>query len=164
MSLPKGHITNQNISKAPFILFQSHRDDYYNMSYDSTKGVQQETILSKMFFHPENVEFIHKMIIKKVFDDSKGKYLIEKQDDADLNVVMRSIFLQCAKHQPYNIRDQIMELNNLVVSDVVPNIISAIDAQFGYLDRTFSPLQIMDRPENTSVSGTRTLPSVTKTF
>ena len=61
MSLPKGTIrkivNDHEIMKTPFIMFQAHKDDYYNMSQESLRGVQVETILSKVFFHPKNVEF-----------------------------------------------------------------------------------------------------------
>ena len=58
MSLPKGKFKEQrenqfDIMKTPFLLFQSHRDDYYDMSLDSLKGVEEESIVSKLFFHPK---------------------------------------------------------------------------------------------------------------
>lgn len=164
MSLPRGQIKDSNLKGFEFLLFQSHHDDYYNMSADAVRGIQEETVLSKLFFHPDNVDLIQRMIIKKVFDESTGKYLIEKQDESDLEVIMRSIFLQHARHVASNIPGQIYELNCFVVDDVVPGIMSMIDSQFGYLERTFGPRQIMDNPECASNAGLRTLPSVTRTF
>lgn len=168
MSLPKGAINkslNQNeIMKTPFIVFQSHFDDYYNMSQESLRGIQQESILSKVFFHPKNVDLIQKQIIIEVFRRTNGSYLIEKQDEADLQIVMRSIFLQHAKHIPNNIKEQICELNNLVVNEVIPGIISEIKAYFGYLESVFGSRQIMERPENVSNTGLKYLPSVTRIF
>jgi hypothetical protein len=156
--------SNFDIMKTPFLLFQSHYTDYYNMSRDCVKGIQEETILSKIFFSPQNVDLVQKQIIASVFNRTKGAYLIEKQNEEDLQIIMRSMFLQHARHVSDHIKEQIKELNNLVVDDVVPNIISEINAYIGYLDRTFLPRQIMDRPECVSNAGTRTLPSVTKTF
>lgn len=157
-------MTSEEIMKSPFLLFQSHRDDYYNMSQDSLKGIWNESILSKVFFHPRNVDILQKQIIISVFRRTDGNYLIEKQNEEDLQVVMRSMFIQHARHVPDHIREQIEELNNIVVDDVVPNIISEINAYFGYLERTFAPRQIMDRPECISNAGLRTLPSVTRTW
>ena len=168
MSLPKGAITkpmnSHEIMKTPFIMFQAHRDDYYRASQNSLKGADEDSILSKVFFHPKNVDLIQKQIIIEIFHQTNGEYLIEKQSESDLQVVMRSIFLQHAKHQPDNIKEQIRELNNLVVDDVIPGIVSEIKAYFGYLRDISQPMQIMDRPENVSSTGTRTLPSVTRTF
>lgn len=169
MSLPKGAINkymNQDeVMKTPFIMFQSHHEDYQNMSMDSLRGIQEESLLSKLFFHPKNVELIQKQLIIEIFRRTNGEYLLsEFQDEADLQVVMRSVFLQYARHYPNNIKEQIRELNNLVVDDLFPNVLSEIKAYFGYMERAFGPMQIMDRPENVSNAGLRTLPSVTRTF
>lgn len=157
--------TNEEMMKTPFMLFQANNDVYCNMSQESLRGIEQESTLSRAFFSPKNVDTLQKEIIKQVFKKTKGKYLIEKQDETDLQVVMRSMFIQ---HATYNtmesITDQIIELNFLVVDDVVPGIISQIDAHFGYLDRAFGPLRVIDRPKNVSSTGTRTIPSVTKTI
>ena len=168
MSLPKGAIaksTNSfDITKTPFIMFQSHHDDYHNMSQESLKGIQQESILSKVFFHPKNINLIQKQIIAGVFRETNGEYLIGHQNEPDLQIVMRSIFLQHAKHLPNDIKNQISVLDKLVADEVIPGIISEINAYFGYLERAFGSRQIMDRPENVSSAGLKTLPSVTRIF
>lgn len=167
MSLPKGSLnrSNFNAMKTPFLMIQAHHDDFNEMSAESVRGVQQETILSKLFFSKQNVEIIQKMIKKSVFIKSNKEFLLEdNQNPIDLQIVMRAIFLQNAKHLPEDITGQIRELNFLVVDDVVPNIISEIRAHIGYLDRVFNPRQIIDRPQNVSNAGTRTLPSITTRF
>lgn len=168
MSLPKGAmirpLNNKEIMKTPFLLFQSHKDDYYNMSQESLRGVQQETVLSKVFFHPKNVDLIQKQLIMEVFRRTGGEFWIEKQDEKDLQIVMRSIYIQHARHLPDNIKGQIKELNNLVVDELFPGVFSEIKAYFGYLERAFGPFQVIDRPEYVSNAGTKSLPSVTKTF
>lgn len=171
MSLPEGHInshrkpeTQFDIMKTPFLLFQSHKNDYYNMSQISLTGIQVETAISKAFFSPQNVDMIQRKIIAEVFRRTNGQYLIEKQDEKDVNVVMRSMYIQHARHVPNDIPGQIRELNNLVVDDVVPGIISEANAYYGYLERAFVQRKIMDRPEYVSISGTKTLPSVSRTF
>jgi hypothetical protein len=168
MSLPKGSIkkplSGGEVMKTPFILFQSHRDDYYNMSQDSVRGVQEESILSKVFFHPKNVDLIQKQIILDVFRRTNGEYWIERQNETDLQIVMRSIFIQHARHVPDHIKEQIKELNNLVVDEVVPGIVTQILSYFGYLRDAFNQPVPIDRPLNVSSAGTKSLPSVTRTF
>ena len=168
MSLPKGAIdrrlNSNDVMKTPFIMFQAHADDYYDMSQKSLNAVQKESILSKVFFSPQNIEIIQKRIIIRVLKETDGKYLIEKQEEADLQIVMRSIFLQHAKHSPSNIREQVGELNDIVVDEVVPGIVSELKSYFGYLKDVFGERQIMDRPENVSNTGHKSLPSVTRRF
>lgn len=162
-TLPRVDLKNMNtteIMKTPFALFQSHFDDYHDMANVSLKGVQQQSILSRLFFHPKNIEIVQKMIIMDVFRETNASYLIKPQNKSDLQVVMRSMFLQHARHSPDNITNQIRELNNLVVDDVVPNIITEILSYEGYLERVFGQRQILDRPECVSNAGQKTLPSV----
>ncbi len=158
------HMNQQDIMKMPFLMFQASATDYHNMSQESVRGVQIESILSKVFFHPKNVDFIQRQIIKKVFKATNGEFLIEKQNEPDLQIVMRSIFIRHAKHLPNDIKNQITQLDDLVVDEVVPDIVSQVLAHVGYLDRAFGPMQVMDRPENVSGAGLKTLPSVTRTF
>ncbi len=166
MSLPKGSLNKplktSDIMKTPFVLFQAHPDDYNKMVQQSEQNVHNESILEKAFFHPKNIDIVQKQIIMEVFRISNGEYLIEKQNENDLRVVMDAIFFEHAKHLPYNIREQITELNSRVVDDVVPGIISEIKSYFGYLDRAFGPMQVMDRPKNVSNAGSKTLPSFIK--
>ena len=156
--------TENDIMKTPFLFIQAHTDDYYNAAQEMMRGVQEETILSKLFFSPDNVNRIQDQIIKTVLIRTKYQYLIERQDEADLMIVLRSMFLQHARHYADDIPGQIRELNDLVVDEVVPGIISEIKQYIGYLERTFEPRYYMDRPENASAAGLRTLPSVTSTF
>jgi hypothetical protein len=167
--LPKGSLNNKvmsqfDVMKTPFLLFQSHYDDYYNMSQNSLTGIQVETVVSRAFFSPQNVDRLQKQIIAEVFRRSNGEYLIEKQDEQDLQIVMRSMYLQHARHVPNDVPGQIKELNNLVTDDSVPGIISQVNSYFGYLERAFAPRKILDRPENVSSAGTKTLPSISRTF
>ena len=69
MTLPKGALkeVRGDITKTPFIMFQAHKDDYYNMGQESLIGIQQESVLSKLFFHPKNVDLIQKQIIMEIF-------------------------------------------------------------------------------------------------
>lgn len=165
MTLPLGAIkqslSSSEAMKVPFLIFQSHPNDYYQISQDTIKGIQQESILSRLFFHPRNIDLIQKQIIMEIFYRSDGEYLIQKQDERDLVVVMRSIFLQHAKHHRDHIKEQIRELNCLVVDEVVPGILTEIKAYLGYLERAFGPRQILDRPISTNSAGLKSLPSVT---
>ena len=81
---------------------------------------------------------------------------------------MDRVFFNHAKDQnqdqEQNIREQITELDNIVVAEVVPSIVSELEAYTRYLKDVFGPRQIMDRPINTSNAGKKALPSVTSRF
>jgi len=159
--LSKGKIKNPDITTTPFIFIQGSQEQFYNASKQMLKGIRQEDILGKVFFHPRNVKIIQSQLQKQVYIASGKQWIIEEQDETDVYVVMRSIFLSYARHDPnIEIRDQIKELNNLTVDSIVPGIISEIRANLGYLEKIFTPLQVMDRPQNVSVAGKQSIPAL----
>jgi hypothetical protein len=127
------------------------------------EGTFENTLLSRVFYHPKNMKIINRMIIKRVYEVSNGQFLIEEQDPTALYAVMRAIYLNHARHDPdFDITVQVEELNNIVTEDVVPGVISQIKQQIGYLDKVFNPRYIMEYGENTSIAGQKTLPVLQK--
>jgi predicted type IV restriction endonuclease len=168
MSLPKGAIkkqlNKQDITKTPFIMFQAHKDDYYDMSIQSANNINKESILSRVFFSPENTIIIQKRIIMEILKETKGKYQIEPQDKNDIRAVQQFVFMNNNKDIPNNtdaIRQRVGELNDIAVSEIVPDIITNLNSYFHYLRDSQGSMQIMDRPENVSNAGRKLLPSST---
>lgn len=171
MSLPQGKadqfINQCDIMGAPFLIFQSHPDDYRKISDKTvTNDTSCDYILQKVYYDPKNINLIQKSIIREVYIKSNKKYLIDRQSDQDLLVVMRWVFLEYARHLPTNIREQIQELNNRVVNEVVPDIISGLDSHYSYLNSVFGVRNIMEYSINTSSrgSGEKLLPSTHRCF
>jgi len=98
------------------------------------------------------------MIRKTVHDRSGGEWIIDNQDETELFIVMRSIFLQKAQNLPYKIREQIIQLNAVVVDEVVPKIMSQISAYYGYLKdaSTLYNETPLPYPVNVNSAGTKT--------
>lgn len=150
-----------DIMKTPFLFTQDHKDDYWGRANETTKGLVKETYLSRIFFSPDNYRLIQKMLKYAVFNASNKKYLIEDQNEAELTIVMRGIYTEFARHLPYDYNKQIMELNYRTVDDLVPGIITEIEAQEGYLEHIMNPRPILDQPVNVSIKGIKGLtPSV----
>jgi hypothetical protein len=157
-------ITREDIMKTPFIFFQEHKKDYYNMAQEALQGIVEESLLSKVFFSEKNMDLIQKRIIRRVFEVTNGEYLIEPQCRADLLVVMRGVYLQQARNYPNKIREQVLELDNLVVDDVVPGIVSQVQQYVGYLKDIYGPREVIARPKNDSTKGLMSLPSYSSLF
>jgi len=99
-----------------------------------------------------------------VFLQTNGEHTIGKQSNVELEIIMRSIFLQHAKNLDCKMREQIAELNSMVVAWAVPRIISEIKQNQTYLyDTSHLPVPIA-HPVNLSSAGTKILRSVTTTF
>jgi hypothetical protein len=157
-------LTRNDITTTPFLFFQEHKKDYYNMAQEALRGIVEESLLSKVFFSEKNMDLIQKRIIRRVFEVTGGQYLIEPQDRTDLLVVMRGVYLQQARNYPTKIKEQIQELDNLVVDDVVPDIVTKVRQYVGYLKDIYGPREIIARPMNDSVKGLASTPSYSSLF
>lgn len=99
----------------------------------------------------------------EIFKKTNGKYMIEKQDETDLSPIMKWIYSEHGKSycvKPSDVRKEVTFLDNLVVKEVVPGIMSNIVSYLRYMKDVFGQRQILDRPINVSNAGSRLLPSV----
>ncbi len=104
------------------------------------------------------------MIRYNVWIKSNKKYIIDEQSVIELEIIMRSIYLQNARNLPFNIRDQVSELNNILVHQITPQIISEAQQYMGYLYQVEQLPVPIEHPANMSSKGSRLLRSVTSTF
>ena len=74
---------------------------------------------------------------------------------------MKYVYHTYAKHLPHKIKEQIDELDDLVIKEAGPETVSQVLGHIGYLDHINNPIQPIDRPKNLSSRGTKILPSVT---
>ena len=74
---------------------------------------------------------IHFMIIQEV---KKKGYDIDKQSDRELEIVMRSIYLQNPLESNLSLYDKMNKLNYYVLQSCLPGIITQIKQYHGYID------------------------------
>lgn len=135
-----------------------------NFQVEALYGIQETTKLNQLFFCRANMEEIQAGIKYNVYIKTEKKHIIDKQSEVELEIIMRSIYLQHSPNLPNNIKEQIRYLNQLVVDWCVETIIPEIYQYYGYLKEVeFMPIPI-DLPLNLSSKGSRTLRSVTTTF
>ena len=145
-------------------MFDSNNNNNNKFKNEALKGIQVESPLSFYFFSKTNMQHIQDNIRYGVFKRSNGKHVIGKQSNVELEIIMRSIFLQHAKNLNCKMREQIAELNSMVVAWAVPRIIGEIEQYQSYIyDTSNMPIPIA-HPVNLSSAGTKTLRSVTTTF
>jgi hypothetical protein len=106
--------------------------------------------LSQAYFSPNNVAVIQSGIINKVKQISNGQYSIGKQNEQQLLIIMRSMYLQFGKNRENNIQSQINELNTMVVEECARIVIPNIQQQQGYIDDITSGIKIMPWAQNVS--------------
>jgi hypothetical protein len=130
-----------------------------NPAQDLMRGNWLETTLSRAFFGPENTKIIQNAIRKEVYDRSGDKqWVIDEQSADELQIVMRSLYLQYAKNLEFDIPGQIAELNKLVINWCVPRIMSEV-GMYQYYLKDISSLPIpLPPPMSMSSAGTKSLP------
>lgn len=123
------------------------------------RGQWDETPLSRKFFSPENIQTIQVELVQQVYARSGDKkWVIDKQDVNELQIVMRAMYLQYAKNLETDIPGQIYALNKLVIDYCVPKIMTEVEAHFYYL-KDISKMPVpMDRSVSLSSAGTKSLP------
>jgi len=155
-----------NVNEKPVDWFRLFDKNEPNTDFQTRAlyGIQNLSTLNQTFFSKENVKLLQDMIRYNVYLKSDKKYIIGNQSTIELEVIMRSIFLQYAQNLPYMIKEQIKELNNMVVNTTIPRIISQIEQYIGYIHEVeHNPVPI-PLPVNLSNAGTKMLKSVVSTF
>lgn len=121
------------------------------------------TLLSDAFFSKDNIESVHNLIRNTVYEETQKDndpiligykpILIARQNDTELSIIMRSIYLQYGKNLNSNIDGQVAYLNKLVIRETVPGIISALKQKIKYLyDIEHLPIPLA-HPQNISSKG-----------
>lgn len=136
------------------------------LARDIVKTMVERSPVSDMFFADVNMKHLKKVICDTVYQRSGGKYVIspDAQSDNDLLIVMRSIYLEHAQHLPYQIKEQVANLNYQVIIDLVPRVMSNAQQHLAYIRDHSQQHLVMDRPRNVSNAGTRSNNSVTTKF
>jgi len=130
---------------------------YDEKTLNTISRTYTQTDLATHYFSRENIEIIHDSIIKKVYYDSNSKYVIKRQSDQELNIIMRSIYFQYGKNNNVNIRKQVIDLNKLVINWSANEIIKNIIQYDKYIETTSTLPMPLEKPQNLSQSGTRGL-------
>ena len=143
-----GPISVENNS---FLLFSDNRKNYFKKfsdKLDSSNNDYQGYVLSDLFFSQGNIEIIQRQIVLSVFKKSNKKYLIPFQNSKSLEIVMKYIFNINAKHLPYNLTEQIRELNYYVSNEMTNMILNNIKSKQEYLREINAPPPVNDLPIN----------------
>ena len=159
---------------------QPNVKNYYSTGYEQTqnnwategsiqktmlKSIFTPTPLGEIFFCPENISRLQKQIKKEVFVRSNGKYKLNiDQNETDLLVVMRAVYISDAENSPYKLVHQVKELNHRTIERIVPDMLSMIKQDQKYLDELDKPINPIPLPINNSRAGRLSLPSVTTLF
>lgn len=108
-----------------------------------------------IFFSVENVRMIQDKI-KQIIYKLSNVILTEDQDVNSLLIVMRDVYLREGRFLRYKITQQVEDLNIKLLNRLIPDILTGVKQQLGYLKYINSPIDPMDRPINNSIKGSKT--------
>jgi|TARA_B110000285_G_C14965695_1_gene533975 hypothetical protein len=148
-------INLENCVSKPFDLYENL--NISNTNKYSNTGNQQKSKLSNLYFSQANIDYLQNDIIRQVFEKSDGKYRINKQNEDELVIVMKSIFLQNARNNDNDLQYQIDELNKLVLGYCVNNVYVNLLQYVKYIDDITKETTVMDRPKSVDIKGNKTL-------
>ena len=139
----------------PYELYKNSNSKQ-NTSVDIISNIVVPNALSRTFFSNDNVERIQHQIINNVYTLSQKK--ISRQSYQELQIIMKSMYLQYGRNLPYDIEEQVFTLNKYVV-DECTNIIGENVKQYSkYIDEITGAIPINPRSMNVSNKGDKSLP------
>ena len=163
MNSSNGRISNGRISNGRVDIKTPNTSTLFEM-YDKipahqcttfrnpTEGLWDESPLSMTYFSQQNIQILQNGIRAGVYNKSNRQYIIGPQDCDSLKIVMRSVFLQNASNQPNNIRQQIEELNKMVLNFCIQQVYSEAQGYMKYIDDVSTlvvPIAHPVMPDNT---------------
>ncbi|BAT22135.1 hypothetical protein AR679_gp109 [Yellowstone lake phycodnavirus 1] len=117
------------------------------------------TPLSDAFFSDFNRETIHGDIIQSI--KSKTGYTINKQNDADLQALMKRVYVNLMADPYVDVRGQVANMNKRVVQEATQTISTGVLQQLMYIkDISQNPVPLA-APVSTSTYGNK-IPDNTK--
>lgn len=99
-----------------------------------------KTCVSELFFSEENIAALQQGMRYGVYRASGGKFVIGNQSRDELVIIMRSIYLEHGRNLPYNVIEQVRELNGMVLDFAVPRLVTEVGMYQKYsYDSTHQP-------------------------
>ena len=120
---------------------------------DAMTGNWMNTPLSLAYFSSQNITILQNNIRKGVFDKSNGEFIIGMQDEDELKIIMRSVFLQNSINLETNIREQIRDLNALVESYAIDQVYKEAISYLKYKRDASNMYALLALPSNSSTRG-----------
>lgn len=122
-----------------------------------TNRTIEKTLVSDLYFSSRNIDILQIGIKNKILNDSRGKYIIGRQSDDELKIIMRSIFFQHSKNMSTNINEQVKSLNTKVIEWSVPQIMTNIKQSEKYISDISTLPEPIEHSQLTSLKGTKSL-------
>lgn len=126
-----------------------------NMREELVGHLHKPTSLNETFFSTSNLDLLQSRIQEQVFQMSGSKHRIDRQNDDDLKLIMRSYYLMFGKNDPTRVSENLEDLNARVVGYASAKIFSELDFYLFYRKDIEDFAPPIANPMNVHVYGTR---------
>ena len=140
-----------------FSLYDEPDTGNKHFNNEALKGIQIKSELSSLFFSKKNIDYLQNTIIQTIY--SKYQYVIARQSDTELKIIMRAFYLQFSRNQNCSLEDQVNTLNQMVLKDSLSIIITNIEQYIEYKKDISSVHVPMARSVSMSSAGTKSRPN-----
>ena len=141
---------SSNESTKPYDLYKGS-SNHQDTDVSIISNIIVPNRLSRTYFSNDNVERLQRQIINEVFKKSNKQ--IGKQSYQELQIIMKSMYLQYGRNLPTDIEEQVIILNKYVTDECVKTIVSNVTQYSKYIEDITSPIPIMPRSQNVSNKG-----------
>ena len=94
--------------------------------------IHSATPLNSAFFSRSNIDYIQQAIQDQVFSMSGNKHRIDRQNDDDVKLIMRSYYMTYGRNNPNTVAADLADLNARVVGYSSAKIFSELDFYLFY--------------------------------
>lgn len=123
---------------------------------DMIGHIHKSTLLNEVFFSADNIAKLQQDIQEQVFLMSGNKYRVDKQDEQQLKIIMRSYYLMYAENNDLKVAEELASLNKRVVGYAAAKVYSEVDFYQFYIQDIEEFAPPIANPMNVGVRGTRT--------
>lgn len=120
------------------------------------KNIHEKNQLNDLFFDKVNIEALQHGIRYLVYNATCKKHVIGNQDERQLLLVMRSIYLQYSYNLDFELLEQVKMLNSKVLDYCVGKVVSELQMYDKYLN-DISRISVLINPISTNKSGLRNI-------
>ena len=136
----------------------NEKQNLCNYATEAISHTTNRTPLSDLFFSQQNMDIVQLGMRNMILNKTNGAYNIGKQNETELKIIMRAMFIQHAKYRtdiPVNV--QIQEINRQVLNFAVPRIISSLNMKRKYLQDIQQLPMPLEHAKSMSTKGTKEL-------
>lgn len=117
--------------------------------------IHSSTPLNTAFFSKSNIDYIQQAIQDQVFTMSGNKHRIDRQNDDDVKLIMRSYYMTYGRNNPNTVDSDLADLNARVVGYSSAKVFSELDFYLFYRKDISEFAAPIANPMDVHVKGTR---------